>query len=261
MRPLVFDGVGTITIQDKLGNLKLLDDKINKVTMTLQFDWEKVMGGNSGYAFHYTAQDLQDKVSIEVPRYSNILAEIMQGAETISGEVDFDETEEGILLTGGYTVKAPTKYGGTFKMGSEKVYLKDVDKGDLKPLNKVASTPTADQYSVAANGVITSNAANDNKNIVVMYKWTKTQGTQSGFGGMRRPKPFKFTHRFDLSHPVTGAPVPCQLTIFKALGGGTMDVSQERKKPSTNQLSLEIMEPDITPDNPNGLAATLTFGI
>ncbi|MDK8182114.1 hypothetical protein [Paenibacillus sp. UMB4589-SE434] len=262
MQPLVFDGVGTIWALGLDGSLKYIDEKINKVTMQMQFDWEKVMGGDSGYAFHYTAKDLQDKVSIEVPRYSPALAELSQGAETVSGEVSFDESEEGILNpTNGYTVTAPTKFSGTYAKDSEKVYLKDNITGALKPLTKAATTPTAEQYSVTDDGKITSNSANDDKNIIVLFKWKKDKGTRTGLSGMRKPKPFKFIHRFTLTNDKTGEPVACQLTIFKALGGGTLDVSQERKKPQVNQMSLEIMEADKTPDNPDGFAATLTFGL
>lgn len=260
MQPLVFDGVGTILVYGFDGTLKLIDEKITKVTMQLQFDWEKVMGGQSGYAFHYTAKDLADKVSIEVPRYSAALAELSQGAETVTGEVKFDDTEEGILGADGYTVKQPQKFGGTFVEGSESVYLKDIT-GKLTKLTKAASAPTAEQYSIDKDGKITSNDSNKDKNVVITYKWKKDKGTRTGFSGTRKPKPFKFIHRFELENDRTGQTVPCQLTIYKAIGGGTLDVSQERKKPTTNTMSLEIMEADITPDNPNGIAAEITFGI
>ncbi|MCU6797998.1 hypothetical protein OB236_38325 [Paenibacillus sp. WQ 127069] len=261
MEPLVFDGVGTIWATALDGTLKYVDEKINKVTMQMQFDWEKVMGGDSGYAFHYTAKDLQDKVSIEVPRYSPALAELSQGSETVSGAVTFDENEEGILdPTDGYTVKAPTKFGGTFVAASDKVYLKDAT-GALTPLTRVVATPTAVQYMIDASGKITSDTANDNKNIVVVFKWGKTKGTKNSFSGTRRPKPFKFVHRFTLVNDRTGEDVPCQLTIWKALGGGTTDVSQERKKPTVSTMTLEIMEAEKTADNPNGHAAEITFGI
>ncbi|MEC0241980.1 hypothetical protein P4H66_19440 [Paenibacillus dokdonensis] len=262
MNPLVFDGVGTIWAHDTEGNLKYLDEKINKVTFQAQFDWEKVMGGDSGYAFHYTAKDLADKVSIEVPRYSPALAELSQGAVTVEGPVSFDESEEGILSpTDGYTVKKPSQYKGIFTKGSEEVYLKDLATGKLTKLNKVASTPTAEQYSITDDGKITSDESNDKKNVIVIYKWDKTTGTKSGLSGTRRPKPFKLVHRFELLDDKSGHPVPCQLTIWRALGGGTLDISQERKKPTVNTMSVEIMEPGITADNPNGYAAELIFGI
>lgn len=261
MQPLVFDGVGTVQIYNQDGTLKFLDDKIAKVTLQLQLDWQKVMGGDSGYAFHYTAQDLADKASMEVPRFSAILAEISQGAETEKGEVSFDETEQGILTTSGYTVKAPAKFDGTFVEGSDKVYLKDSETGELTPLERAATAPTITQYAVTTEGVITSNAGNDNKLIVVTFKWSKLKGTKSQLSGTRKPKPFKLVHRFSLTDDRSGQEVPCQLTIWKALGGGTLDVSQERKKPTTNTVSLEIMEPDITADNPEGFAVELFFGI
>lgn len=255
MEPIVFDGVGTIfALRD--GVLKYVDLKVTKVTASMQFDWQKVMGGDSGYAFHYTAQDLQDKVSIEVPRYSPALAELSQGAETTSGSVTFDDNEEAILApTDGYTVLN----GATLVALSDTVYLKE--NGVLSPLARAASAPTIAQYSITAGGKITSNASNDGKVIVVVYKWTKAAGTRTGFSGTRRPLPFKFIHRFNLQNGVGGAIVPCQFTVYKALGGGTIDVSQERKKPTTMNMSLEIMEPDLTADNPNRVAAELTFGI
>lgn len=261
MQPLVFDGVGTVWAIGLDGTLKYVDEKITKVNFQMQFDWQKVMGGDSGYAFHYTAQDLQDKVSIEVPRYSTALAELSQGAETIEGSVTFDENEEGVLLpTDGYTVKAPTKFDGTFVALSDSVHLKD-DDGKLTPLERVATAPTASQYAITAAGKITTNASNDGKNIIAIYKWGKTKGTRSAFTGIRKPKPFKFVHRFTLTDDRSGEPVPCQLTIWKALGGGTTDVSQERKKPTVNTMSLEIMEADKTAENPEGYAAELIFGI
>jgi hypothetical protein len=257
MEPLVFDGVGTVFAINPDGTLKYVDLKVNKVTAQLQFDWQKVMGGDSGYAFHFTAQDLQDKVSIEVPRFSPALAELSQGAETTSGNVIFDENEEGVLVTtDGYTIKK----GTTLVTLSDSVYLKDVN-GVLTPLTRVATVPTATEYAITAAGKITSAVANDGKVIIVVYKWTKTNGTTTGFSGLRKPKPFRFAHRFTLRNDRDGSDVDCQLLIYKALGGGTLDVSQERKKPSVMAINLEIMEPDISAENPNRNALELKFGI
>lgn len=255
MDPIVFDGVGTVwAIRD--GVLKYVDLKIQKVMAAFQFDWQKVMGGDSGYAFHFTAQDLQDKVSIEVPRFSPALAELSQGATTTSGSVTFDDNEEAILaVTTGYTLLN----GATLVTLSDSVYLKE--NGILTALTRVASAPTAVQYAITAGGAITSAVANDGKTIVALYKWTKTAGTKTSLTGTRKPLPFKFMHRFNLQNGVGGALVPCQFTVYKALGGGTIDVSQERKKPSTMNIALEIMEPDLTADNPGRVAAELIFGI
>ncbi|APB75631.1 MULTISPECIES: hypothetical protein [Paenibacillus] len=261
MQPLVFDGVGIVQVYETGGKLKFLDERISKVTLQLQFDWDKVMGGDSGYAFHYTAKDLGDKASMEVPRYSDILAELSQGAESEKGTVFFDETEQGFLnTTDGYKIKAPTKFGGTLVAASDRVYLKD-SASELTELTRVASTPTAEQYVITADGTIKSDVANEGKLIVVTFKWSKENATRSSLSGKRRPKPFKLVHRFSLVDDRDGKEVPCQLTIWKALGGGTLDVSQERKKPTSNTLSLEIMEPDITPENPNGYAVEIIFGI
>lgn len=261
MNPLVFDGVGTLWAHDMDGNLKYLDEKINKVTFQATFSWEKVMGGESGYAFHYTAKDLEDKVSIEVPRFSPALAELSQGAETVEGAVKFDETEEGILdETNGYTVKAPTAFGGTFVEGSETVYLKSAN-GKLTKLEKVAASPTDEQYTITTGGLVKSSAENGGKNVIVVFKWSKDNGTRTGLSGMRKPLPFKLVHRFKLLDDRSGREVPCQLTIWKALGGGTLDISQERKKANVNTISVEIMEPGKTADNPEGYAAELIFGI
>jgi hypothetical protein len=255
MEPIVFDGVGTIFALRE-GALKYVDLKVQKVTATMQFDWQKVMGGDSGYAFHYTAQDLQDKVSIEVPRFSPALAELSQGAETTSGSVTFDDNEEAVLApTDGYTLFN----GATLVALSDTVYLKE--NGVLSPLTRAASAPTIGQYAITAGGKITSNASNDGKIIVAVYKWTKAQGTKTGFTGTRRPLPFKFIHRFKLQNGVGGDLVQCQFTVHKALGGGTIDVSQERKKPTMMNMALEIMEPDLTADNPNRVAAELIFGV
>jgi hypothetical protein len=257
MEPLVFDGVGTVFAINPDGTLKYVDLKVNKVTAQMQFNWQNVMGGDSGYAFHYTAQDLQDKVSIEVPRFSPALAELSQGAVTTSGTVIFDENEEGILdPTNGYTLKN----GTTLVATSDSVYLKDTN-GVLAPLTRAVSAPVATEYMITAAGKITSATANDGKTIVVIYKWTKTNGTTTGFTGTRKPRPFKFVHRFQLTNDKDGSLVDCQFTIYKALGGGTLDVTQERKKPSMMSIALEIMDPDLTVDNQNRNAAELKFGI
>lgn len=258
--PLVFDGVGKIWTRELDGTLRYVDEKINSVMFAPQFSWEKVFGGESGYAFHLTAQDLADTLSIEVPRYSPLLAELSQGAATEEGEVTFDENEEGILTTAGYKLKAPEQFKGTFVVGSEEVYLKSLN-GKLTKLEKAASTPTAEQYIITADGVITSNEANENSNVVVVFKWKKEQGTKNGFKGTRKPKPFKFVHRFELTNDRTGEPVQVQLTVYKAIGGGTLNVGATRKTPSTSTLDLEVLEPDITPDNPNGYAAEIIFSI
>lgn len=256
MRPLVFDGVGTLVARELDGKIKYVEDKVTKVTLQLQFDWQKVMGGDSGYAFHYTAGDLQDKVSIEVPRYSPAIADMSQGGKTERGDVQFDETEFAFLKDDGYTLI----YGSMLVKDSEEVYLKDPDTDDLIPLEKAATTPTDKQYVITPEGKITSSDANKDKEIMVTYKWN-IKGTETSFGGKRRPTPFKLTHRFSLVDDKTGKEVPCQVTIFKAVGGGTLDVSQERKKPNTSTMDVEVMDPDRTPDNPKGHAMTIKFGI
>ncbi|MEK8215502.1 hypothetical protein [Paenibacillus sp. FSL L8-0463] len=255
--PLVFDGVGKIWMRELDGTLRYIDEKINSVMFAPQFSWTKVFGGQSGYAFHLTAQDLQDVLTIELPRYSAVIAEISQGAETKSGIVQIDENEEGILSAIGYPIKGIGKFGGTFIASSDEVYIKASD-GALTKLERVAAAPTAEQYAITAAGVITSAAANLNKNIVVTYKWSK-QGTSSDFKGTRRPKPFKFVHRFELINDRTGLPVQVQLTVHKAVGGGTLNVGATRKTPSTSTLNLEVLEADVTPDNPDGIAATIIF--
>lgn len=255
--PLVFDGVGTIMMRDTDGKLRLVDEKINSVMFAPQFAWTKVFGGQSGYPFHLTAQDLQDVLTIELPRYSSVLAEISQGAETKTGLSQMDEIEEGILTATGYTVKGIEKYGGTLVNESDEVHLKSSN-GELTQLSRVATAPTAEQYTITTHGEITSAAANLNKNIIVTYKRSK-EGTSSDFKGTRRPKPFKFTHRFELINDRTGKPVQVQLTVFKAIGGGTLNVGATRKTPTTSTLNLEVLEAEVTPDNPEGVAATIIF--
>lgn len=254
--PVVLDGVGRIWLIDQDGTLKYVDEKVNSVIFSPNFTWTKVFGGQSGYAFHLTAQDLQDAVSIEVPRYSPALAEIFQGAETFEGQANFDENEEGVLGSSGYTLEN-ISYGGTLVDGSESVYLKGTD-GKLTKLAKAASAPTATQYLIAAN-VITSNASNNGKNIIVTYKRLVTNATKNGFTGVRKPRMFKFVHRFELTNDRTGLPVQAQLTIYKAIGGGQMNIGAARKTPSVNTMQLEIMDGDKTAENPKGYAAELIF--
>ncbi|HIW32619.1 MAG TPA: hypothetical protein IAA29_07520 [Candidatus Paenibacillus intestinavium] len=256
--PLVFDGVGKVWTRELDGTLKYIDEKVNSVIFAPQFSWTKVFGGESGYPFHLTAQDLADTLSIEVPRYSPLLAEMSQGAATETGPMTFDENEEGILAATGYQIKALSKFGGTFVADSDEVYLKEPG-GKLTQLERVAATPTAEQYSITSDGLITSDTTNDNKNLVVTYNWTSVGGTMNGFTGTRKPKPFKFTHRFELINDRTGSPVQVQLTVYKAIGGGTLNVGAARKTPSTNTIALEVLEADITPDNPNGYAAVIIF--
>ncbi|GAS82391.1 hypothetical protein [Paenibacillus amylolyticus] len=256
MRPLVFDGVGTIVARNLDGTIKYIEDKVTKVNLQLQFDWQAVMGGDSGYAFHYTAGDLQDKVSIEVPRFSPAIADMSQGGETVRKSVEYDETEISFLKTGGYTLI----YGNKLIAGSDEVYIVDEDTDELKQLTRVASTPTDEQYTITSEGKIESTEANNTKKIRVMYNWM-AEGTETSFKGTRRPTPFKLTHRFELIDDKTGNSIQCQVTIHKALGGGTLDASQERKKPNTTTMDLQVMDPDISPKNPKGHAMSIIFGI
>ncbi|MHA7963525.1 hypothetical protein ACX93W_05210 [Paenibacillus sp. CAU 1782] len=259
MNPAVLDGVGTIWFRDENGKLRYVDEKVNSVIFAPQFSWTKVFGGQSGYPFHLTAQDLQDIVTIEVPRFSPALAEIMQGSKTVTGPKNMDELEEGVLLTGGYQIKGLAKYGVTeIVSGSDTVQLKDAD-GKLTELERVASAPTAGQYAISSDGIITSAAANNGKNIIVTYNWTSEKAETTVFDGMRKPKPFKFVHRFEIIDDRTRKVLQCQLTIYNAIGGGTTNVGGQRKTPSVNQLQLEVLEGYVTADNPNGVAAEIVF--
>lgn len=259
MNPIVIDGVGTIWFRDEEGNLKYVDEKINSVIFAPQFQWTKVFGGESGYPFHLTAQDLQDVVTIEVPRYSPALAEITQGAKTVSGAKNMDEIEEGLLTSSGYQIKGIAKYAITgIVASSDTVHLKDAN-GNLIELERAATAPTAAQYAISPEGVITSATENEGKVILVTYKWAATTAEYTEFDGLRKPKPFKFVHRFELLDDRTRKTVQCQLTIYNAIGGGTTNIGAQRKSPSVNQLQLEVLEGYVTADNPNGVAAEIVF--
>jgi hypothetical protein len=259
MNPIVMDGVGTIWFRDENGKLRYIDEKINSVIFAPQFSWTKVFGGQSGYPFHLTAQDLQDIVTIEVPRYSPALAEITQGSQTVTGAKSMDELEEGVLTTDGYQIKGLAKYDvSAIIAGSDAVLLKDAN-GKLTELERVASAPTALQYAISSDGIITSAAANNGSVIVVTYKWSSATAETTVFDGLRKPKPFKFVHRFELLDDKTRRTVQCQLTIYNAIGGGTTNIGAQRKTPSVNQLQLEVLEGFVTEDNPNGVAAEIVF--
>ena len=259
MNPIVIDGVGTIWFRDENGKLKYVDEKINSVIFAPQFQWTKVFGGESGYPFHLTAQDLADIVTIEVPRYSPALAEITQGTKTVSGPKKMDEIEEGLLTSDGYQIAGFAKYGITEIIAlSDEVHLKD-ENGELTLLERVAATPTVEQYSITEDGVITSAAANDDKVILVTYRWGSAKSSSTAFDGLRKPKPFKFIHRFELIDDRTRKTVQCQLTIYNAIGGGTTNIGAQRKTPSVNKLQLEVLEGYVTADNPDGVAAEIVF--
>lgn len=259
MNPVVIDGVGTISFRDEEGNLKYVDDKINSVIFAPQFQWTKVFGGQSGYPFHLTAQDLADVVTIEVPRYSPALAEITQGSRTKVGTKKVDEIEEGVLTDDGYQIKGIEKYNITeIVLGSEEVHIKDED-GKLTKLELVAATPTIEQYTISATGEIKSAVANEGKVILVTYKWSAVNAASTEFDGLRKPKPFKFVHRFELLDDRTRKTVQCQLTIYNAIGGGTTNIGAQRKTPSVNQLQLEVLEGYVSADNPDGIAAEIVF--
>ncbi|MCR8656931.1 hypothetical protein [Paenibacillus endoradicis] len=259
MNPIVMDGVGTIWFRDEEGNLKYVDEKINSVIFAPQFQWTKVFGGQSGYPFHLTAQDLQDIVTIEVPRYSPALAEITQGSKTKVGPKKMDEMEEGILSNDGYQIKGLEKYNITGIVAeSDEVNVKDAN-GNLKKLERVAATPTVEQYTITSTGLIKSADENKDKVILVTYKWSAESSEATAFDGLRKPKPFKFVHRFELLDDKTRQTVQCQLTIYNAIGGGTTNIGAQRKTPSVNQLQLEVLEGYVSPDNPDGIAAEIVF--
>lgn len=259
MNPIVIDGVGTIWFRDEDGKLKYVDEKINSVIFAPQFQWTKVFGGQSGYPFHLTAQDLGDIVTIEVPRFSPALAEITQGTQTKNGAKDMDEIEEGLLTANGYQIEGIEKYAVTGIVStSDTVHLKDKN-GNLTELERVASTPTVSQYAISPTGVITSATANEGKVILVTYRWSASSASTTTFNGLRKPKPFKFIHRFELIDDRTKKTVQCQLTVYNAIGGGTTNIGAQRKTPSVNQLQLEVLEGYITTDNPKGVAAEIVF--
>lgn len=258
--PLVFDGVGRLWTYDEDGNLQYNDDKINSVTFQPSFNWNNVFGGESGLPFHLTAQDLADKLSIEVPRYSPSLAKISQGADNNRGDQVMDEFEDGFFTENGYQLEAMKTFGGSLVEDSVEVWVAVDDSEVRKKLERVATSPTTEQYTVDTDGLIKSAAANKDKPFSVTFK-RNTSGSLTGFSGKRRPTPIKLIHRFELLNDVTRKPVQIQLTVYRCVGMGTLDATAQRKNATTTTLEMQILDPPKTPDNPKGYAATMIIGV
>jgi hypothetical protein len=218
-------------------------ERLSKLTLTIAAPQQRQYGGTSKYAFHLTEQDAESSIQIE-----NALLDLNQlvaatGAEISTGSMVIPRVEKLTVLTGA-TVTLTN--GATLVEGSEKIVV--ATKGQTNSgaqLTRVASAPTALQYSITSSGVVTlGDTTLVGKDIRVFYESTSANGTAASVKTDTKNKAYKFVAYGRALDDETGNWFDCVIIVFKSQMLGSFVVDQQRKTATTNSIELAILDPN-----------------
>lgn len=237
-------------VVDDISNAALFDlgtndpvaffDRLNKMTIGIAANQQRVYGGTSKYAFHLAEQDAESNVQLEnaVLDYNQLIA--ATGATTFTGETVVPHVEK-LIVTG---VTATLSKGAKLVSLSEKVIVASKDHANAgAQLTRVASAPTALQYSITAAGVIT---LGDNtltgKDIRVFYDYTAPNASVASVKTTTKNKAYKFVAYGKAVDDETKVAFDCIIVIYQAQMLGTFSIDQQRKTATANTLDLAILD-------------------
>lgn len=239
-------------VVDDISNAALFDlvtgdpvayfDRLSKLTLTIAAPQSRVYGGTSKYAFHLTEQDAESSVQIE-----NAVLDLNQlvaatGAEITTGSTVVPRVEKLTVLTGATITLSK---GATLVAGSERIVVatKGLTNSGAQ-LTRVASAPTALQYSITAAGVVTlGDSTLVGKDIRAFYDSTSANGTSASLKTDTKNKAYKFVAYGKALDDETNEWFDCVIVIFKSQMLGSFVIDQQRKSASTNSIELAVLDP------------------
>lgn len=217
-------------------------DRLNKITVGIAANQQRVYGGTSKYAFHLSEQDAESNVQLEnaLMDFNQLLA--ATGATLSAGSTVVPMVEK-LAVTG---TTATLSKGASLVASSEKVIVASKDHVNAGvQLSRVASAPTALQYSITAAGVITfGDATLTGKDVRVFYNYTATNASVASVKTTTKNKAYKFVAYGKAIDDETNTPFNCIIIIYKAQMLGTFTIDQQRKSATANTLDLAILDPN-----------------
>lgn len=217
-------------------------DKLKKMTISIDAKQQRQYGGTSKYAFHLTEQDAESSVQIEnaVLDFNQLIAATGASASVGTTVLPFMEK---VTVNTGATVTL--KKGASLVKDSERIVVatKGITNSGLK-LERVASAPAANQYSITTAGVVTfGDATLTGKDVRIFYDYTSgaTAETLSITTGTKN-KPYKFVAQGKAFDDETNQFFDVTIIIYKTQMLGTFTVDQQRKSATTNTLELAVLD-------------------
>lgn len=216
-------------------------EKLQQISIAIASPQARVYGGTSKYAFHLTEQDAESAVTLQnaVLDYNQLVAATGADLTTGSSVVPYFKK---------YTVQA----GGTVQIdnGATMVALSDrvvvATKGlanSGSQLARIASAPTATQYTITATGLVTlGDASLVGKDIYVFHDYTATSASVASVKTDTKNKPYKFVAYGKAFDDELNAYFDVVVTIYKAQMLGTFTIDQQRKSATTNSLELAVLD-------------------
>lgn len=238
-------------VVDDISNAALFDiengdpsayfERLNKLTLNIDAKQQRVYGGTSKYSFHLTEQDAESGIQIEnaLLDYNQLLA--ATGATLTTAATTVPHVEKLTVLTGSTVTLSK---GASLVAVSEKVIVatKGLTNSGAQ-LTRVASAPTALQYSITAAGVITlGDATLVGKDIRVFYDYNSTTASVASLKTTSRNKSYKFVAYGKALDDETNEWFDCIIIIYKAQMLGTFTIDQQRKSATANSIDLAILD-------------------
>ncbi|AWV35154.1 MULTISPECIES: hypothetical protein [Paenibacillus] len=216
-------------------------ERLNKMTFTIDAKQQRVYGGTSKYAFHLTEQDAESSVQLE-----NAVLDLNQlvaatGATITTGSTVIPKVEKLLVATGGTFTFSK---GASLVAGTDRLVIatKGLTNSGMQ-LTRVASAPTALQYSITSSGVVTlGDATLAGKDIRAFYDYTATGGTAASVKTDTKNKPYKFVAYGKAFDDETNESFECTIIIYKSQMLGSFSIDQQRKSATANSLELAVLD-------------------
>mgnify|MGYP001323086182 CR=1 FL=1 len=245
-------------VVDDISNAALFDlttgdpmayfERLNKMTINIDAKQQRVYGGTSKYSFHLTEQDAESGIQLEnaVLDFNQLIA--ATGADISTGSKAVPKTEKFAVLTG---ATATLSKGSSLIATSDKLVVASKDHASAgMQLSRVASAPTAQQYSITAQGVITfGDTTLIGKTIRAFYDYTATNATSAAVKTTTKNKAYKFVAYGKAIDDETNTPFDVVIIVHKSQMLGTFSLDQQRKTATANSLELAVLDANRADDN------------
>ncbi|WP_135552108.1 hypothetical protein [Paenibacillus cymbidii] len=238
----VIDDIANAALFDlNTGDPVAFMDRLKKMTITIDAKQQREYGGTSRFAFHLTEQDSESAVQIEnaVMDFNELIAATGASVSTGSSVVPTQELQ---TVSGSSTVTLSK--AASLVTDSEKVVVatKGLTNSGVQ-LSRVASAPTATQYTIAAGVITLGDTSLNGKDVRVFYDYTATSAEKASVVTTTKNKPYKFVAYGRAFDDELNVYFNVTVIIYKAQMLGTFTIDMQRKSATTNTLDLAVLDP------------------
>lgn len=239
MKKWVVDDISNAALFDlTTGDPKAFFEQLGKMTITIDAKQQRVYGGTSKYSFHLTEQDAESAVSIENAVLDYNQLEAATGATISKGAVTVPFQEKKTVVGTTVTLsKTPLTL-------TERVMVVSKDHTNAGVLlTRVASAPTATQYSIAAGVITFGDATLNGKDVRIFFDYTSAATAEvASVTTTTKNKPYKFVAYGKAWDDELNQTIDVTIIIYKTQMLGTFTIDQQRKSATTNSLELAVLD-------------------